>query len=504
MIKRVAIYIRVSTEEQGFKDLSLPFQTDVCQALALKNGWEVVGIYEDVCSAKTDRRENFQRLMADARAGLFEKVLVYKQNRFSRNIIDSMLYERELNKLGVELVSATEPSDATTSSGWLNKQIIQTFAEYDNRQKAELVKSGMKQKLLKGEWAWQAPVGYINKREGIDRRHRRTWIEVDPTTAPLVVRLFEEAATGHSTLYGLCDLAEEMGLKTVRGKKFTPYKMSELLRNPFYKGKVVSLGFDIEADGVHEPLVDEALWERVQLKLAVRSKAPYSNHRPKHILRGLTRCSCGMAMTSEFHDNGTNNYLRCVSNANKRYKACGQNGPRIDAVINQIEAEILPMLAISDVDVNTIHEELKGLMQNDYHVLEAEVQLLREQLSKLDARAKGLMNMRADSEISKDEYRVRKGEIDIDKAKLSHSLEIKNVVLSKCDEDLNQALSVASEIGNLWRNADDEGKHDLLEKVLVKLVIDNKKIIDVEFKMPYSLLARWKNVPVKAAGKING
>ena len=44
MIKRVAIYIRVSTEEQGLKDLSLPFQTDICQALALKNGWEVVGI----------------------------------------------------------------------------------------------------------------------------------------------------------------------------------------------------------------------------------------------------------------------------------------------------------------------------------------------------------------------------------------------------------------------------------------------------------------------------
>jgi site-specific DNA recombinase len=504
MTKRVAIYIRVSTEEQGNKDLSLPFQTDVCQALALKNGWEVVGIYEDICSAKTDQRNHFQRLIADARAGLFEKVLVYKQNRFSRNIIDSMLYERELNKLGVELVSATEPSDATTSSGWLNKQIIQTFAEFDNRQKAELVKSGMKQKLLKGEWAWQAPVGYVNKREGIDRRHRRTWIEVDLATAPLVVRLFEEAATGHSTLYELCDLAEELGLKTVRHKRFTPYKMSELLRNPFYKGKVVSLGFDIEVDGTHEKLVDADLWERVQLKLAVRSKAPYCNHRPKHILRGLTRCSCGMAMTSEFHDNNTNNYLRCVSNANKRYKACGQNGPRIDAVVGQIEAEILPMLAISNEESDSIREELKGLMQHDYHVLEAEVQLLREQLLKLDARAKGLMTMRADNDITKEEYRARKGEVDIDKAKLSHSLEMKNIVLAKCDEDLNQALSVASEITDLWQNADDEGKHDLLEKVIVKLVINEKKIVDVEFRMPYNLLARWKGNPAAIKSNIRG
>ena len=494
---KAVIYVRVSTEEQDLKDLSLPFQIAICTAYAERQGYEVTAVYKDICSAKTDKREYFQKLIADAKASLFDFVIVYKYSRFARSDIDSMMYERELNRRAIELVSATEPMDSTTSSGWLGKRILQTFAEFDNRQKADFVKAGMKQKLLKGEWAWKAPVGYINKREGIDRRHRKTWVEVDPTTAPLVIRLFEEAATGHSTLYGLCDMAEELGLKTVRGKGFTPQKMSEMLRNPFYKGKVVSLKFDIEVDGKHEKLVDDNLFDRVQLKLAVRSRSPYCNHRPKHVLRGLTRCSCGMAMTSEFHDNGTNSYLRCVSNANKRYKACGQNGPRIDAVIAQIETEILPMLAISASEIATIHEELKGLMNHDYHVLEAEAQLLREQLVKSDNRAKTLLNVRLDGEITKDEYRVKKGELDIDKAKLSHRLELNNIVLSKCDEDLDQALSIASSVEDLWYKADDEEKHKLLETIFVKFVIDNKKITDTEFKMPYNWLVRWKSDSAK-------
>ena len=502
MNPKAVIYVRVSTEEQGLKDLSLPFQVAICTAYAQRQGYEITAVYKDICSAKTDKREYFQKLIADAKASLFDVVIVYKYSRFARSDIDSVLYERELNRRAIELVSATEPIDSTTSSGWLGKRILQTFAEFDNRQKADFVKAGMKQKLLKGEWAWQAPVGYINKREGIDRRHRRTWIEIDPTTAPLVIRLFEEAATGHSTLYQLCDLAEEMGLKTVRGKGFTPYKMSELLRNPFYKGKVVSLGFDIEADGVHEKLVDEALWERVQLKLAVRSRSPYCNHSPKHVLRGLIRCSCGMAMTAEFHGNGTNSYLRCVSNANKRYKACGQNGPRIDAVVSQIENEILPMLAISSEESASIREELKGLMQRDYHVLEAETQLLREQLVKIDTRAKGLLDIRLDGEITKDEYHAKKGELDINKAKLTHRLELNNTVLSKCDEDLDQALSIVSSVEDLWYKADDEEKHKLLETIFVKFVIDNKKITDTEFKMPYNWLVRWKNDSAKINNKI--
>ena len=76
MSLKVAIYVRVSTEEQGLKDLSIPFQLDTCRVFAASKGWTVVVEYIDVSSAKTDRRENFQKLVADARTKLFDVVIV--------------------------------------------------------------------------------------------------------------------------------------------------------------------------------------------------------------------------------------------------------------------------------------------------------------------------------------------------------------------------------------------------------------------------------------------
>ena len=209
MSNRAAIYVRVSTEEQGDENLSIPFQLATCRTHAEGQGWTVSEQYVDVASGKTDRREGFQRLIEDARSKLFDVVVVYKYSRFARNDADAVLYERDLNRKGVSLVSATEPIDSTTSTGWLNKRILQTFAEFENKQRSEFVKAGMKQKLLQGEWPWRAPLGYVNKQQPIDSKHVRKLVETDPATAALVVRLFEEAATGRDSVPELCDLAEE-------------------------------------------------------------------------------------------------------------------------------------------------------------------------------------------------------------------------------------------------------------------------------------------------------
>jgi DNA invertase Pin-like site-specific DNA recombinase len=170
-----AIYIRVSTEEQGQKNLSLPAQADVCQRFASDRGWRVVRRYEDRASGKTDRRKGFQDLIADASAGLFQVVIVFKYSRFARNDLDSQLYEAQLNRLGIILVSATEPIDANTSAGWLHKRILQQLVE-------------------QGGWAWHAPLGYANRQEQVGAKQVRKWVEPDPETAPLVRRAFELAA----------------------------------------------------------------------------------------------------------------------------------------------------------------------------------------------------------------------------------------------------------------------------------------------------------------------
>lgn len=492
MNTRAAIYIRVSTEEQGDKNLSIPFQLATCHSYAAHRGWTVAGEYVDVASGKNDRRESFQRLIADARSKLFDTVIVYKYSRFARNDTDSVLYERELNRKGIMLVSATEPIDSTTSSGWLNKRILQTFAEFENKQRSELSKAGMREKMLRGEWPWKAPLGYRNRQEHIDTKHTRKWIEPDSDTAPLVVKIFDEAATGECSLLELCDLAEEMGLCTTRGRAFTPEKVLRLLRNPFYKGLLIGLKFDVEVAGVHEAIIDEELWDRVQVQLTVRGKTPYHTHRHKHTLRGLVKCACGLAMTAEFHNNGRNAYLRCVSSANPRYKGCGRMGPRLDAVIRQIEREILPTISVSDDDVDIIRKELREILRKDYHSIEAEIHILRSQLINVEKRLQILLDIRLDNEITKEEFHEKRAELNLERAKLIQRLEQNTVVVSRGEEELERALSLANNIDKLWAEADEESKREILEMVFVKFVVDDKRIVDIEVRSPYSWLMRWK------------
>ncbi len=492
MAIQAAIYVRVSTEEQGHKDLSIPFQLDTCRSYVAQAGWVTCEEYIDVASGKSDKREKFQSLILDARSKLFDRVIVYKYSRFARNDVDAVWYERELNKKGIDLVSATEPIDATTSTGWLNKRILQTFAEFENRQRAEFVKAAMKQKLLQGEWPWKAPLGYVNRKATENEKKVRTWVDPDPETAPLVVRLFEEAATGRQSMPELSDLAEEMGLLTRTGKQFTGQRMLDLLRNPFYKGQVESAGFDVQTKGVHEPLVDEDTWERVQLHLATRGKASYRTQRHRHLLRGMVKCACGLAMTAEFHDGGRNAYLRCMSSANKKYEGCGQMGPRLDAVIAEIEKEILPSMWVSDEDLTLVRDELRALLQKDRHVLVAEVHVLQTRIAHVKAKADALLDVRLDGEITKEEFLGKRASLDVELAKIVKRLEQVNTLVERGEDDLEEALQVANQLPELWAKAAEEDRRAILEAVFVRFVISKKKVVDVEVRPPYNWLVRWK------------
>ncbi len=93
---RCCIYARVSTEEQAERDLSIPFQLERCRYHAQGNGWDIVKEFVDAGeSARTDKRHDFQRMIAAARCKEFDIILVHKLDRFARNDYDFIVYEKE-------------------------------------------------------------------------------------------------------------------------------------------------------------------------------------------------------------------------------------------------------------------------------------------------------------------------------------------------------------------------------------------------------------------------
>ena len=116
--RRVAIYIRVSTNHQIDKD-SLPLQREelinYCKYVL---GIEDFEIFEDAgFSAKNTDRPGYQKMMKMIRAGLFTHILVWKLDRISRNLLDFAYMYEELKKLNVAFISKNEQFDTSTAMG---------------------------------------------------------------------------------------------------------------------------------------------------------------------------------------------------------------------------------------------------------------------------------------------------------------------------------------------------------------------------------------------------
>ena len=129
---KLAIYTRVSTEDQAREGYSLDVQREYLESFAKPEGYEVFRVYcDDGTSAYSTRRPALQQLLADAKAKKFELVVVYKIDRFSRNLKDLLILVDELSSYGVGFKSATEPFDSTTSAGKLMFQQLGSFAEFE-------------------------------------------------------------------------------------------------------------------------------------------------------------------------------------------------------------------------------------------------------------------------------------------------------------------------------------------------------------------------------------
>lgn len=268
---RAVLYLRVSTPSQVKTDydpegISLPAQRLACENKAAQLGnMQIVGEYVEPGKSATTmaNRVAFQAMLDRIRTDQdVDVVLVYKLSRMNRNRLDDALVMAELRKHDVKLVSATEHIDETPV-GQLMHGILATINEFRSAEEGADIRYKMGEKAKKGGTLGRAALDYLNTVARVDDREIRTVI-VDPERGELVQQAFELYATGGYTLEALCDELYERGLRSRRGRfaatRVTDAKMSTLLRDRYYCGKVVYKGEEYE--GRHEALVSEELSRR--------------------------------------------------------------------------------------------------------------------------------------------------------------------------------------------------------------------------------------------------
>jgi len=144
--KRCAIYARVSTNDQ-----SVDMQTRDLRKSADGRGFEVVKEYTDEGqSGAKNSRPALDRMLADAKAGKFEIILVWRLDRLGRSLAHLLRLLEDFKSWNVELVSFSEGLDFTTSSGRLFYQLLGAFAEFERETIRERVRSGMRNAKARG------------------------------------------------------------------------------------------------------------------------------------------------------------------------------------------------------------------------------------------------------------------------------------------------------------------------------------------------------------------
>ena len=203
--------------------------------------------------------------------------------------------------------------------------IMSTIAEFYSRNLAAEVTKGMTQKALTGGTPTRAPLGYKHVRliDAVGREQRT--VEVDDTRAPLIRWAFETYATGEWSLSMLLEELNERGLRTRATRKFVPRPvvsstLHDLLRNPYYIGKVVYRGVTYE--GTHEQFIPKDTWDRVQTVLQAHNTAGDRQRTHEHYLKGTVFCgSCGSRlMVNKAHSRAgvVYDYFVCIGRHQRR------------------------------------------------------------------------------------------------------------------------------------------------------------------------------------------
>ena len=259
---KAVIYARYSTE--GQREESIEGQLRECTQYCDKNGITIVRHYIDrAFSAKTDNRPEFLQMIKDSAKGLFDMVIVWKLDRFSRNRYDSAHYKATLKRNGVKVVSATE-NIAEGPEGIILESLLEGMAEYYSAELAVKVIRGHTENALKCKYNGGTPTyGY---RIDEDKHY-----QLNPETAPVVLEVFQMYDSG-VTMQQICDYLNEKGVKSVRGKNVDLNFVRGILHNPRYKGDYVYRDIVIP-DGIPQ-IVSRELYDSVQNILEASKKAP--------------------------------------------------------------------------------------------------------------------------------------------------------------------------------------------------------------------------------------
>ena len=515
--KRLALYTRVSTIEQSEEGYSIDEQERLLMSWAEKNNYEVYKCYSDrgISGKDIKNRPALKELLKDAEEKKFDMVISWKINRISRKLADVLKIVDILEKNDITFKSYSEPFETDTPAGKMQFQMMALIGEFERGTIAQNVKMGMCAKAKAGEWCGGRVLGYdlipVENQEGAKRR--KTKLTINEIEARSVRLIFNEYSNGKG-YKAITNQLNKLGYKTKKGNDFSVGSIREILTNPVYIGKVrynVRQNWSekrrrninanpIITDGVHEPIIDEVLWDKVQAIMESKKGKPSRIYDGEYPLTGILRCpKCGAGMvisrtTNKLAD-GTKKriaYYCCGAWKNKGTSVCNSNTIRVDKANEYVFNKISELLS-NEKMVKSIVNNINKERHKKINPAKKELERIDKELEKIDRKKTKLFEAYEEEVISKEEFKERKDELNKRAKTLQEEKEPLLVTLS---DDVSEEIPyefIKSILENfskvLTESATREQQKKLLHMIISEITINEAREIDsIKLKINDSLV----------------
>ncbi len=488
MTKRAIIYTRVSTDEQN-NGYSPADQKDKLYRYCENNGIEVVGFYHDDESGKSFNRPEWKKIMSfiQKNKNMVDYIYFLKWDRFSRNAPEAYAELGKLKKLNVEARAMEQPLDLDIPEQKVMLAIYLTAPEVDNDRRALNIFHGIRRGKKEGRWLGACPRGYKNTR---NENNRPIIAPEGGTQEKLVKQAFKEFATG---IYSM----EELRLKLYKmGLKCASNSFWRLLRNKAYIGKVLVPAYknepEVWIDGKHIPLIDEAIFYKVQSLLADRRKkvpTSFKTVRDEFPLRGHLICpQCAKPLTASFSKGKMGiryPYYHCSKGCKERQKA---------SIINNAFLELLHTIQFKPETLKLFSAIVKDNLKKNNQNGKAEMDSVHKEILKQKQRLENAKSIMLDGEISAIEFKEMRYVIEEKITQLTCDLSNISAGMRNLDDKIDEVVELLIELEKTYLQRDTVTKQHIVSSIFpAKLVFDNKRVRTLEMNKVLSLISSIDN-----------
>lgn len=521
---KAAIYTRQSIEKRD--SLSIDAQAEKCIQYCNYKGLEYE-VYKDAgYSGKDIHRPDFERLLADLKAGKIKTIITYRLDRISRSITDFGNLITLFEKYGVDFISVSENFDTSTPMGRAMVMIVMVFAQLERETIAERIKDNCYYRAKLGRWTGgPVPFGYSSTKI-TESGKEKSILTVDTDESIIINKIFDMYLSSKSVRKVVADL-NGSGIKTKKGSNWTQKTLSQILRNALYTTNTtdvynyfVDTGINIVNEisdfdgqlgcmfygrtsssgdskdkyhiivGEHKGIIPGEKWIEAQEIMSKNKSSPPRTGKGTSILSGIVKCGiCGymMLVTQSLMysrkradrypaENITYRYYKCGAKQHQGNHVCDNTAIRVDEiekrVLKDLKQKIKKFVNKNNVtiDKSSKFAEEKLRIQNAIFKIDKDISNLIENLSKSTS---NILISKVETKLSELESQREVLNKEIGKLSLEISMS------KKSQDNIEYMISIANNFDAIFYNATPEEQKQIL-RVLIKHVIYNRGHITLE------------------------